>query len=219
MTVKCVAVLGGCFDPIHIGHVALARCFYRLLDPDIFYIVPTGASHYKEQRLQASVVDRVAMIKHAFDVEGISITIDLQEVERAKVTNSYTIDTLRTLRAQLGEHVSIVFLMGADQLQQLNTWHQWQSLFDYAHIGVAMRLGCAFDWANLPSEVSQEFNQRHSTIDKIRNTPCGSIYFEESLMIDLSATQVRHILQQGGMPSRLIPKVVLDYIQQHHLYR
>ncbi|WP_426173997.1 nicotinate-nucleotide adenylyltransferase [Massilia sp. TWR1-2-2] len=212
----CVALLGGSFDPVHHGHVALAALFAQLLRPDQLRIVPAG-NPWQKNALNASADERVTMIELAFRAAALPITVDRREIARAAPT--YTVDTLREVRAELGPDASIVFLIGADQLQQLDSWRDWKSLFDYAHIGVAARPGYALDAAALPSAVAQEIKTRQGSLEQLRTTPSGRMFLAEALAVDISATQIRAALQRGGKADSLIPEVVLDYIQQHNLYK
>ncbi|MDQ1924488.1 nicotinate-nucleotide adenylyltransferase [Massilia pseudoviolaceinigra] len=211
----CVALLGGSFDPVHNGHVALATLFATLLEPDQLRILPAG-SPWQKSRLQASDADRVAMLRLAFAGAARPVALDLQEIERG--TPTYTIDTLRSVRAELGPQASIVFLMGSDQLQQLDSWREWRALFELAHIGVAARPGFSMADAALPAAVAEELTMRRGSLAQLRNTPSGRAYLAETLDVDISATQIRAALQRGEKANSLISPVVLDYIQQHNLY-
>jgi nicotinate-nucleotide adenylyltransferase len=156
----CVALLGGSFDPVHNGHVALGALFANLLQPDQLRIIPAG-NPWQKGALSAPAADRVRMLELAFAHEQLAVTIDQQEIQRSSAT--YTIDTLRNVRAQLGPEASIVFLMGADQLQHLDTWRDWRALFDLAHIGVAARPGFSLSEAALPEAVATELHQRQGS--------------------------------------------------------
>ena len=211
-----VALLGGSFDPVHNGHVALAALFAKLLVPDELRIIPAGNPWQKAGGLKANGAQRVAMLELAFAEAALPVKMDLQEIERT--TPSYTIDTLRNVRAEIGPQASIVFLMGADQLQQLDTWRDWRALFELAHIGVAARPGYSLAEAALPPAVAQELLLRQGSLDQLRSTPSGHGYLAQTLDVDISATQVRAALQRGEPANSLISPVVLDYIQQHKLY-
>ena len=212
----CVALLGGSFDPVHHGHVALAALFSALLKPDQLRVIPAG-NPWQKNALQAGADDRVAMLELAFREAALEVTIDRQEIARGAPT--YTIDTLRSVRAELGPDASIVLLMGADQLQQLDTWRDWRALFEYAHIGVAARPGFALAEAALPGAVAQEIETRQGSLEQLRTTPSGRVFLAEALAVDISATQIRAALQRGEQANSLISPVVLDYIQQHNLYK
>ena len=213
---RCVILLGGSFDPVHNGHVALAAHFARLLQPDELRIIPAG-NPWQKDGLTASAEHRIEMLRRAFAAKGIPITLDRQEIDRKGA--SYTLDTLRALRAELGPVASIVFLLGADQLRQLDTWHDWQHLFELAHFCAAGRPGYALDTSSLPQEVAQEFSRRSGTLEQIRATPFGLTYVEPDLAVDASATSVRASLRHGERPASQMPSVVLDYIQQFQLYK
>ena len=212
----CVALLGGSFDPVHNGHVALGALFANLLQPDQLRIIPAG-NPWQKGALRAPAEDRVRMLELAFAQEKLAVTIDRQEIERSSAT--YTIDTLRNVRAELGPDASVVFLMGADQLLHLDTWRDWRALFDLAHIGVAARPGYSLAKAALSEAVVAELEQRQGSLAQLRNTPSGHAYLAENLAVDISSTQVRAALQRGEQANSLISPVVLDYIQQHNLYK
>jgi len=213
---RCIALLGGSFDPVHNGHVALGNYFAKLLVPDALRIIPAG-NPWQKNGLHATPEQRVEMLKRAFGHSPIPAIIDDQEIRRGSPT--YTIDTLRAARAELGADVSIVFLVGADQLQRLHTWKEWQKLFDYAHPCSASRPGFTMEGANVPPEVQREFARRAATPEQIRQTPQGLTYVATDLSVDISSSQIRSALERGQQAESLIPPGVLDYIQQHHLYQ
>lgn len=216
MSRRCIALLGGSFDPVHNGHVALGEYFVRLLQPDALRIIPAG-NPWQKHGLQATAHDRLAMVQRAFDRQQVPVTIDRQEIRRD--TPTFTIDTLRAVRAELGPQTSIVFLLGADQLQHLNSWQEWQHLFEFAHLCAASRPGFAIDAMHLPADVAHEFTRRAGTPEQIRNTPHGLSYLASNLAVDVSSTEIRSALQRGERPEAQIPAGVLDYIEQHHLYK
>lgn len=223
---RCIAILGGSFDPVHKGHVALGNFFITLLAPHELRVMPVG-NPWQKTRLLASDADRVEMLRRAFVDESIPVVIDTREITQCQLDTkpglpplpTYTIDTLRALRAELGPEVSLAFLMGADQLQQLHSWQHWQQLFEYAHLCVAARPGFSLETAQLNQSVAREFTQRAAIPAKIRSTPHGLCILAPDLAQDISATQVRSLLQRGDRPASLIPPLVLDYIEQHHLYK
>jgi nicotinate-nucleotide adenylyltransferase len=221
LVTDCIALLGGSFDPVHRGHVALAGLFARMLQPDELRIMPAGQPWQKAAGLQASDADRVRMLELAFENAGFPVVIDTREIERQ--TPTYTVETLRELRAELGPGTSIVFLMGADQLQKLDTWRDWQSLFDLANFGVAARPGYSLIEAGLPPAVAAELARRKAAPEDVRASPAGRVCLAHTLAVDISATRVREALRAGAPPgsdiSACLPPQVLDYIQQHNLYK
>jgi len=216
---RCVALLGGSFDPVHNGHVALAELFAHLLHPDELRVMPAGRPWQKKSGLEALDADRVAMLKLAFAGSAAPVVVDTREIDRQGAT--YTVDTLRDVRAALGPEASLVFVMGADQLMKLDTWRDWQSLFDLANFGVAARPGYRLDDAALPSAVAAELASRRASFDDVRASPAGKVCLAHTLAVDISATQIRAALHagKGADLGALVAPQVLDYIQQHNLYK
>jgi nicotinate-nucleotide adenylyltransferase len=210
---KCIVILGGSFDPVHVAHVALANVFVDLLKPMQLRIIPTGWSAQKAS-CRASQEQRIAMLTLAFAklAETTSVFIDTQEIKRAEQgIQSYSVDTLTQLRNEFGHAASFVFLIGADQLQQLHHWKDWRQLFELAHIVVATRPGIQLD--TIDTSVANEFKQRNSSIEQLKNQPCGYTYLCTDLSINISSTEIR-----DGNNLTLVPPDVLNYIQQHHIY-
>jgi len=211
----CIALLGGSFDPVHNGHVALGRRYVELLGADELRVIPTVP--WQKAGLVATPEQRADMAALAFAGLPCRVVIDRQEIERGKAT--YTVETLRALRAALGTDVSLCFLMGADQLQRLDTWHAWRELFSLAHLCVAARPGFALDGPDIPPEVANEFKARLCAPEQLTSQPAGRTCVASDLAVDVSSTRIRAALQSGSEANSLIPRVVLDYIEQHHLYK
>jgi nicotinate-nucleotide adenylyltransferase len=216
VSAPCILILGGSFDPVHTGHVGLAHYCATLLHPDVLRLIPAGQPWQKPE-LATPATHRMAMLKLAFADCAIPVQFDDQEI--CRTTPTYTIDTLRALRAELGEKVSIVLAMGADQLINLHTWHQWQQLFDYAHLCVATRPGFLLTQDTPTAEVAREITRRKASAAQLRATPNGLVYLADNLALDVSATTIRQALQQDNNTDELLPRAVLDYIHQHHLYK
>jgi nicotinate-nucleotide adenylyltransferase len=216
VTRLCIAVLGGSFDPVHRGHVALAEYCASLFHPDLLRIVPAGRP-WQKGGLNASPEQRVEMLAHAFSDFPIPVQIDRQEIERPG--NSYTVDTLRAIRSEVGTQASLLFFIGADQLQGLNTWHEWRDLFGYCHICAVSRPGFSFAMSDLPEDIADEFGRRLSTPGKLRDASSGLSCLALDLQSNISSTMVRDSLRQGIRPDALVAPAVLDYIEQHHLYQ
>ena len=211
----CIALLGGSFDPVHNGHVALGAHFVRLLKADQLRVIPTLP--WQKSALVAAPEQRADMARLAFAGQPFPVAIDRQEIERGKPT--YTVETLRALRAELGPDASLCFLMGADQLERFDTWHEWQALFGLANFCVAARPGFALDGPEVPPAVAAEFLRRLAEPDEVRNTAAGLACLAPELAVDISSTDIREALALGGEPNSLVPQVVLDYIEQHNLYK
>jgi nicotinate-nucleotide adenylyltransferase len=216
MSLRSVLLLGGSFDPVHSGHVGLARYFCTLLHPDELRLIPSGRPWQKPD-MATPAAHRVAMLRAAFDGWPTPICIDEQEIRREGP--SYMIDTLRSLRSELGRDVSLALIMGADQLINLHTWRNWADLFDQTHLCIAARPGFTMDDATLDKSVAAQINRRLANADQLRQTPSGLVCIARQLALDVSSTTIREAIAGSGDAADLLPGPVLDYIQQHHLYQ
>ncbi|WP_043285124.1 nicotinate-nucleotide adenylyltransferase [Paraburkholderia oxyphila] len=224
-----VGLLGGTFDPIHEGHLALARQFVRVLGLTELILLPAGQPWQKPEVSAAK--HRLAMTRAAaasLVLPGVTVSVDTDEIEHDGPT--YTVETLRRWRAksESNAQAALTLLMGADQLLHLDSWHEWRELFALAHLGVASRPG--FDFAALPPAVAAEVAARRAGAATLAATRCGHLLIDETLALDISATEIRRELktcvetrvataQRGGTAAEKIPAAVWDYILQHHLYR
>lgn len=218
MSGRCLLLLGGSFDPVHAGHVALARYFCTLLHPDELRLIPAGQP-WQKPGMATPASHRIAMLEKAFADWVVPVVIDAQEIRRSGP--SYAVDTLRALRDEVGDQASLVMTLGADQLLNLHTWHEWRQLFALAHLAIAARPGFAISATGIDPEVGAEVARRLATPSQLRETPHGLAYIATQLAVDLSSTAIRHALAQGDAHSLAgaLPGPVLDYIQHHHLYQ
>jgi len=217
MSVRSVMLLlGGSFDPVHSGHVGLARYFCTLLHPDELRLIPSGRPWQKPD-MTTPAVHRIAMLHAAFDGWPTPICIDEQEIQREGP--SYMIDTLRDLRIKSGRNTSLALILGADQLMNLHTWHEWPALFDEAHLCIAARPGFTMEEAALDKAVAAQINRRLASVDQLRETPSGLVCIATQLALAVSSTRIREAIAGSGDAADLLPGPVLDYIQQHHLYQ
>jgi nicotinate-nucleotide adenylyltransferase len=207
-----LAILGGTFDPIHHGHLRVAWEAAEALDAEL-RMVPAAVPPHRPQP-GASAAQRMAMLEAALAGQQ-RLRADDRELRRGG--SSYTIDTLRELRAEIGPSRPLVLLVGADAFAGLSTWHDWRELFDHAHVGVLTRPGHggAFE-AELAAEW---FTRRAIEAAALREGPAGRILAIEVTPLDISASAIRALLGCGRSPRFLLPDSVLALIEREHLYR
>jgi nicotinate-nucleotide adenylyltransferase len=212
-----VGVLGGTFDPIHIAHLRLAHEAWELLELAHVRFIPSARPPHRDAP-HASAAQRLAMVELAIAGHP-GFVADARELERN--APSYTVDTLESLRADLGSTRPVCLLVGADAFVQLETWHRWPELFALAHIVVAHRPGCAPEnWAaHMGKDLAGEFEARRSqSVQALRQRPAGQVVPMPITQLDISASAVRALLAAGREPRYLIPETVLGYIGRNHLY-
>ena len=204
---------GGTFDPVHNGHIAIARAACATLEADV-HLVPAADPPHRPPP-GAAAGHRAAMLQLAL-ADQPGLLPDLREL--ARDGRSYSIDTLHGLRAELGVDAPIALLVGADSFLALPTWKSWRELFDLAHFVVASRAGSPLD-AGPPPLLAAALRGREATSpDALRRQPAGRVLYLRQPLQPQSATAIRHRIA-AGLPWRdLVPPAVADYIRSHGLY-
>jgi nicotinate-nucleotide adenylyltransferase len=217
-----IGLLGGSFDPTHVGHLQLARDALANLPIGEVRFLPAAQPWQKESLTPAE--HRIQMIRLAIDNElpftRRRMIVDLAEIERGGPT--YTIDTLREQRARLGPKVPLVLIMGADQFERFDTWREWDRIAELAHIAVARR-------GTVPPSLNpdlKKFRDAHylKYPGDLVESAAGHVVDLAMTPVDVSATEVRQLLgrSRGAADdtrlSNSVPPPVLDYIRAHHLY-
>lgn len=193
-----LGLFGGAFDPPHNAHVALVQAAFAQLALDALRILPTGQAWHKARDLTPAA-HRLAMAELAFGALP-GVTVDAREIARPGPT--YTVDTLRELRAELAG-AELLLIIGEDQALALTRWYAWEEVLATAIICIAGRPGsldsaARFDPASLP-----QGRFRHLQLPDMPE----------------SATEIRRRAASGEGIAPLVPASVARYIAQHHLYQ
>jgi nicotinate-nucleotide adenylyltransferase len=183
-----LAILGGTFDPVHNAHLAMARAALEHLPVKEVVFVPTGDPGYRAAPV-ASARDRVAMLALAIAGEP---RFRIDERELAPGASGYTVDTLRSLRAEQGPAVPLYFLMGADQFEKLASWHRPDDLRRLASLGLFARPGF------------------RSADPGVKVIPMP--------LLPISASEIRARAGRGENVADAVPPPVANYIARHRLY-
>lgn len=203
-------VFGGTFDPVHDGHLAVARAARDRLGAKINFL-PAGDPAHRDGPT-ASGLHRLAMLQVAIGRER-GFAIDTRELSRDGPT--WTIDTVEDLRRELPPGTPIVLVIGMDSLRQFTTWKRWADILAQAHLLACTRPGqgmpTARDLGDLAACLASEARE-------LLDSPGGRILIEPTTAVNIASTGVRAALAAGQAPAG-IPAPVRDYIQHHHLYR
>ena len=212
-----VALLGGTFDPVHLGHLGLADDARRALGVPEVRLVPAGDPPHRAAP-GASAAHRLAMLRLAIERHP-GLAIDERELERQG--KSYTALTLDELRAEDARR-PIVLILGADAFRGLPTWHRWRELLALAHIAVAARPRDPFDAALPDALVPLWRDRRAADAAELLASPAGRILVVTIVPRDISASAIRAAVARGGADAEraraLLPPAVWDYIAEHRLY-
>ncbi len=206
---KVLGLLGGTFDPIHYGHLNLIENSQQAFGISDFNIIPCKTPVLKN-KATANQQQRLAMIKLA--INNNHMKIDERELHRE--TPSYTVLTLKSIREEVGENISLAFIMGMDSFNQIEQWRDWSALLDYAHIIIFPRPHYHLN--------ASDFYTRHLAKNKnqLHLVAKGFIFSEPSTkLIDVSSSQIRENVNHPQQIARYLPDTVLNYINQHKLYQ
>ena len=196
-TVKTIGIFGGSFDPIHFGHLALARGLRDTFALDEVRLIPTGEPPHREA-LTVPSQQRLAWVQLALANEW-ALLADDREVRR--VGYCYTIDTLTEIQNENPDAL-LVWLIGGDSFLSLNKWRRWRELLDVGHLTIAARPG--FDLSALPQEIAAEYAVRAVSASP-ESLGKGRISVLPMPLLPFSSTDIRAKLAKGEDVSALTP--------------
>lgn len=204
---------GGTFDPVHNGHLAVARHARDALEAQV-HLMPAADPPHKGPT-HADARQRAEMLALAIGEER-GLSVDLRELRREGP--SYTIDTLRGLREEIGAAAPLALLVGADSFLALPTWRAWRELFDYAHFVVAERPGNGIA-RDLPEALARAVEGRWADSGaQLLRTAAGRILLLEQPLHPESASEIRRRIRAGEPWRDQVPPPVAAYIEDNGLY-
>lgn len=213
---KKIAFFGGTFDPVHVGHLAIAERLVELFELDQFVFIPAFHAPHKPDRPPTSAFHRYAMLSLATQ-DRDRIKVSPLEVEKGE--KRYTVETLAELRL-LHPDDKIFFVMGADSWTDIKTWRDWENVLTSSDHIVVSRPGYELG----TEHVGQEIAKRIVDVRGLENVPNHffsgmHIYLTDSVMIDISATELRLDLSDGELErTESLPPEVAKYAEKYDLY-
>jgi len=214
MVNKAIALFGGSFDPVHAGHTAVAEAVCMELQLTQLHLMPCFLQPLKSSAA-ASTAQRLTMLEYAI-ADIPMLTVDTRELTSSTGGVSFTIDTLKDLRQDVGEHASIIFVIGWDSLQSLPKWKSWRHLFDVTNFAVVTRPGYS---GIQHAELASEIQQRTVDVSILRNVCCGKIAFLKTQEWDISSSTVRENIGFGRDMSEWLNPRVMNFIRKENIYR
>jgi nicotinate-nucleotide adenylyltransferase len=196
-----VGLLGGTFDPVHMGHLLMAQSAIEAFGLSRLLFVPSHITPHKLDRLAAAPEHRLAMLELVVTGQP-NLGICKIELERSGV--SYTVDTIKALQ-KANPYWELWFIIGMDSLRELHLWHHAQELVELCQIGTLERPGIDAPHGSLP-EFALDAGRR-----LLGNIAAGR-------RVDVSSSEIRLRIAENRPIRYLVPKEVEDYIFEHHLY-
>jgi nicotinate-nucleotide adenylyltransferase len=206
-----VLLYGGTFDPVHAGHLAVARAARDELGAPVRLLPAADPPH--RDATGADAAQRAHMLELAIAGEP-GLVVDRSELERGGA--SYTVDTLRAIRAVLGPGAPLAWITGDDSFRSLPQWHAWEDLFGLAHFIVALRPGHGL--GDLPPALAAQVGPRWvEDPAALHAAPAGRLYRLHFPPRPESASAIRRAIAEGRTPEGLAPAVA-RYIHASGLY-
>ena len=198
---KKYGIFGGSFNPIHYGHLMICEYIKEEMGLDKVIFIPTGNPPHKD--LELSAEDRYEMVRLAISPNP---DFEISDIETTRVKKSYTVDTIRELK-KIYKEEKLYFLIGLDSLFQLKTWMKIGDLSQEIEFVVALRPGYLD---------KEEINKE---IDFLRENFGTKINLIKTPLYEISSTDLRDRIREGKSLRYLIPKKVLDYIEESGFYK
>jgi nicotinate-nucleotide adenylyltransferase len=207
---------GGTFDPVHAGHLEVARRVSQLFEIEKVIFIPAQMAPHKIGRPVTEPIHRYAMLALATqeDPRLLISTFELEAPDRR-----YTVDTVEHFQQALGDSTELFFMMGADSWSEITTWREWERLLAMTNHIVVTRPGYEPSTAHVGEHRDRIVDLRDSLA--LNNRGSMRIYITDIVMKDVSATQIRRLAREGRTDElvNLVPGPVLEYIKKYGIYR
>ena len=208
-----LAIVGGTFDPVHFGHLRSALEAQKRLGVSEVRLIPSFRPPHRGKP-GATTAQRLAMLELATrDVD--CLRVDNREIQRQGL--SYTVDTLASIRAEIGSNLPLSLVIGEDAYALLHTWHNWPGLIELAHLVILKRPAGHL----VPAEKVAVWaeHKRVSNPECLGRCAAGLVINLTLTQFEISATKIRELIEKGEAVDYLLPESVIDYIHQHGLYQ
>ncbi|MDQ3799464.1 MAG: nicotinate-nucleotide adenylyltransferase [Acidobacteriota bacterium] len=227
---KRIAFYGGSFDPVHGGHLTIARRLTEIFGLDEFVFIPAFHAPHKKDKKPTSAFHRYAMLCLATN-DDWRIGVSRMEIEAPE--RPFTVETLTRLKNELPENTRIFFVMGADSWQDITTWREWEKVLtmtsvivvtrpDYeigfSHVTDAIRERIVDLRGNFNAKTQSGEDAKQKTEDRIPKTE-DRIFITDAVQIDISATEIRRKIRDAAADRHeFLPPEVIKYVEKYGLY-
>jgi nicotinate-nucleotide adenylyltransferase len=209
------AFYGGSFDPVHNGHVAVARALLQQFRLDEFVFIPAYHAPHKKRNKPTSAYDRYAMLCLATADEP-RIRVSKMEIEMPE--RPFSVETLQRLNDEFPRDESF-FVMGADSWMEITAWREWQKVLTMTNHIVVTRPGTNIGFSHTNDEISKRIIDLRDNGAQPSNVGGQHIYISDAVQMDVSATAIRRKVREGDASWRDdLPAVVAKYIEKYQIY-
>lgn len=210
-------LLGGTFDPVHLGHLRCSEEILELFDLDKIILIPASRQPLKAEKSVTPFVHRKEMVR--LSIEG-NASLSLSEMENEREGKSYSVDTVSHFLKNYKEITNLYFIVGQDAFQEIQLWKDWKRLLSLCNFVVMTRPG--YETKGLadlfPPDFAAQFRYNMS-LDGYEGPTGHFVFFRRLTFLDISSTDIRERVQRGASILYLVPDTVSDYIKKTSLYR
>jgi nicotinate-nucleotide adenylyltransferase len=212
-----LGLFGGTFNPVHYGHLRSAEEVCDALGLTRLWFIPAGHPPHKESRDVTPFAVRLEMTRLAV---GNHPVMSVSDLEGRRPGRSYSIETLRQIRQEMGPAWELYFILGLDAILEIGTWKDYQELFALSHFVVLDRPG--YDRQQLGEVLTEQVHPRFRPLpgEAGFQHPSGyRVVIQETTLMAISGTAIRNLVRQGRSIRFLLPEAVRGYIMNYNLYR
>lgn len=211
-----IGILGGTFNPIHLGHLRVAEEIGEDLALDKVYLIPSGMPPHKPQAPIADFSHRLEMVRLA---SAISPLLEIWDIEGIRGGFSYSIETLQSFHTSFGPGLELFFIIGTDAFLEIKTWKEYRNLFRYASFVVINRPGHTTERLMAFLD-SLNVGFKWSSKEKCFLHPSGTVLLRKDItLMDISASKIREKVRKGKSIRFLVPEAVRSYIEREGVYK
>ena len=210
-----LGILGGTFDPIHLGHLRTAEETGRRLGLEKVYLIPSASPPHKIKEPITPFYHRLAMVRLA---SADSPLLEVLDLEGKRPGFSYSIETLRKMHSIFSPDPELFFILGMDAFLEIDTWKEYKKLFDAAHFVIILRAGFQTDKLDTFVHGLRMGAKKTRQADVYTTQSGNNLIFLKSTLIDISSTQIRKMVMEGVSIRFLLPEAVRHYIIEKGLY-
>ena len=212
-----IGILGGTFDPIHLGHLRSAEEVCQRLNLDKIYLIPSASPPHKTKEPVTSFRHRLAMTRLASDSSPL---LDAMDLEGRRSGLSYSIETLREFHSIFRPDPDLFFILGMDAFLEISTWKEYERLFDYAHFVVITRAGFqSHGLMAVLSELNVGIKRKEDEPDLFIAPSGKTVMLIRATIMDISSTRIREMVRENMSIRFLVPEPVRTYIAEKGLYQ
>jgi nicotinate-nucleotide adenylyltransferase len=211
-----LAFYGGSFDPVHLGHLAIANRLINLFELDEFVFVPAFHAPHKKRLEPTPVFDRYAMLALATNNE---LFISISKIELEAPAKPYTVETLERLNELLTD-ADLFFVMGADSWHDIRTWREWEKVLSLTNHIIVSRPGYDLNADHLTDEIRQRIVDLRGETDLAITVDDGKrIYLTDVVNVHIAASEIRRKVRENDNSWRDdVPREVAKYIEKYQIY-